>query len=225
MLPPNDDRPKRSSRVNLSNIESAHRLVPIELHSDEAQHAFKRRFYMMQLNVNELLVHGFNRLPHSVVEEARELMRLQLEKSAATLNGAAIEAEQRLGSAGITALETYRQDPLVEPVMVFSRYGKRYLELICKFDMLMLMLAAMVIHKLISTVEMDQRKARLKTELRHVANLVRDLCRASKESASALSSLCKVRAAGASPSPDWLLSQPVGSVANHDSPQPSDPDQ
>jgi hypothetical protein len=43
------------SRVDLSQIESVHRDVSAELYSIEAQHAFKRRFYLMQVNLYHVL--------------------------------------------------------------------------------------------------------------------------------------------------------------------------
>lgn len=210
MLPPNEDPPKRASRVNLSKIESAHLIVAIELHSDEAQHAFRRRFDRTQLNLHQLLVHGFNRLPHRVVAEAEQLLRLQLDASTAVLDGAIAEAECSLRSAGITDLGSYRRDPLVEPVMVFSGIGKRYLALICKFDVMMVMLEKKVIHGLISTVEMEQQKTSLKKELRHVAYLARDLASACEKSASALSRTCSDRVAGGTTGPDRAGSRQAG---------------
>jgi hypothetical protein len=110
-----------------------------------------------------------------LVDEIDERIRNQLEKSASILDSAAAQAERRLISAGITSLDTEHLTPLVLNVMVFSSYGKRYLQLIGTFDQTMLMLEATASHGLIGTEEMAQEKAQLKKDLQHFPNLVRDL--------------------------------------------------
>lgn len=189
MPPINTLLPQRSSRVNLSKIESASRIVSTVLHSDEAQRAFLRSFDKMQLDLDNLRRRR-NRFSPSILAEAERLIRVQIEKSTATLIGVTAQAERTLRSAGITELGSWRPDPPTLDAMVFSSDARRYLELICKFDLMMLILETMVIHELISTVEMAQLKARLKTELRHVAYRARDLCSASNKSESALSEEC-----------------------------------
>jgi hypothetical protein len=149
--------------------------VSAELYSIEAQRTFIRRFDLMQVNLHHVLVHGGSRAPRSSVSETEERIRSQLEKSAGILNNAAARAERRLRDAGITSLDNDHLTPLEQQVKVFSSYGKRYLQLIGTFDQVMLMLEATVRHGLMGAEEMDKQKALLKTELRHVANLVRDL--------------------------------------------------
>lgn len=173
---PRQDRLRQHvSRVDLSQIESAHRVVSAELYSLEAQRTFMRRFDLMQVNLHHVLVHGRSRAPQSLVSEAEERIRSQLEKSVGILNNAAALAERRLRDAGITSLDTDHLTPLDQHVKVFSSHGRRYLQLIGTFDQVLLMLGAAVRHGLMGTEEMDQQKVLLKTELRHVANLVRDL--------------------------------------------------
>jgi len=173
---PGHDRPRqRVGRVDLSQIESAHRVVPTELCSIEAQHAFKRRFDLMQVNLHHVLVRGGFGLSSGTLAEAEERIRSQLEKAEDILNDAAERTERRLVGAGITNLENYHMTPLVLQVKVFSSYGKRYLQLIGAFDQMMKMLDVTVRHGLISAEEVEHEKAKLKTELRHFANLVRDL--------------------------------------------------
>src|SRR4051812_37779992 len=91
--PGHDRSGQHASRVNLSQIESAHRVVPVELYSIEAQRAFKRRFDLMQVNLYHVLVRSSPQVPRGLVAEAEGRVRSQLEKSAGILNDAATRAE------------------------------------------------------------------------------------------------------------------------------------
>jgi len=162
-------------RFSSSQIESAYREISIRLHSDEAQRAFKRGICKLQDRLHRIFVQGIRRPSPSQAAEAGERIRGQLDKSAEILNSAVSEASDSLTNAGVHDLGVSCSTPLILAVKVFTPYAKRYLELLGKYDQMILSLEKMAQYGLISTETVLKEKETAKKAVLYVDNLVRDL--------------------------------------------------
>jgi hypothetical protein len=173
---PTETLPKkiRASRVWSGHMESAFRIFPTQLYSEEALRVLDHKFDLVQVHIYAIEFYLWPRSLDRMADEERKI-KSEIESCDAVFDHAIQHAEGRLRSAGITYRGT--EDPATEVlhVPVYSYYGKRYLQLIGKFDQMMLLLNALLIHKLVGMKKMGRQKARLEKEVEKVANLVRDL--------------------------------------------------
>lgn len=160
---------RRFGQVDLSRIESATRPIAVTLASPEAKRIFMRFFNVMQVNVHYVSVISRMHLPNAEIEQHEQHLLHLLELVDRRVNKELASAEQRLKQAGVTQLASYQIHALSAAVPVYSRYGRRYLELLCKFDHLMLMLETMALDELIGISDQAVRKANLKRAVRSVA--------------------------------------------------------
>ena len=75
---------------------------------------------------------------------------------------------------GITSVATYDTKALEIEVGVLSSSGRRYLEVLGKFDQLMPLLQTLEIHEVITTQTVDIQRAGLKRQVRDVENAARN---------------------------------------------------
>lgn len=161
--------------ADMDNIESAHRKVNVQLQSPDAKRLFIRLFGITQSNLHYATVIARTWLEPSMVEQVESEALQQLENINKILDNETAAAERKLRNAGVQELGNYHVPSLDLAVMVFSRYGKRYLELFGKFDHLMLMLETMGIDELLTHDDLNRTKARCKTEMRKVTAMSRAL--------------------------------------------------
>ena len=167
--------PIHVSKINISHIESAHLKISIQLQTDDAKHAFARGIDKLQVRLHRIFRRGISRPPHSQVAEPEERIRRQLNKSAKILDSAVSEVTDRLTNAGVPDLGVNCSTPPILRVMVFTPQARRYLELLGKYNQMVLSLEKMARYGLISMEAVSKEKERAKKAVSYVDNLVRDL--------------------------------------------------
>ena len=144
---------QRYGEVDLSRIESASRIVTVSFSSPEAKRLFIRMFHIMQSNMHYISVIARLRLPTEDVEKCEQQVLDQMALVDNKINREMARANALFAKHKITELASYQVQPLPAQVPVYSRFGRRYLELLQKFDHLMLMLETMAMDELIGLSE------------------------------------------------------------------------
>lgn len=162
-------------KADFRRVEAASRKIPTSLCSPEVKRLFVRCFNSMQLNTHFISVMARTKLPHDIVEKVEAGLQQQLDKLTADVNKAIAGAETLCTAHGITSVASYDTAPLTLEVKVISRFGRRYLELLCKVDQLMPMLETLAIDEVIALRELDRCKAQFKRGVRQVAGTARNL--------------------------------------------------
>lgn len=163
----------REAKVDFRRIEAASLKLPTRFNSAEGKRLFVRLFNTLQLNAHFVSVIARTKLDAAEILRTETAIRSRLEAATAILNDAIDEAEAQCKAQGITGLASYDALPLEVDVHVMSSTGRRYLELLVKLDQLMPMLQTLEIHEVLSTDEVDQRRARIKRQVRDVATNAR----------------------------------------------------
>jgi hypothetical protein len=163
----------REAKVDFRRIEAASLKLPSRFNSAEGKRLFVRLFNTLQLNAHFVSVIARTKLDAAEILRTETTIRSRMEAATATLNDAIDEAEAQCKAQGITGLASYDALPLEVDVHVMSSTGRRYLELLVKLDQLMPMLQTLEIHEVLSTDEVDQRRARIKRQVRDVATHAR----------------------------------------------------
>ncbi|MEO3715603.1 DUF1845 domain-containing protein [Roseateles flavus] len=165
----------RESKVDFRRVEAASIKVVTRLTSAEGKRLFVRFFSTLQLNAHFISVLARTRLESSDVGKVEESIRARIDAAADALNKAIDGAEALFQAHGITSAATYDTLPLEIEVGIISSTGRRYLELLSKFDQVMPLLQTLEIHEVISTQALDLQRATLKRQVRDVANSARSL--------------------------------------------------
>lgn len=164
----------RAGQTDLSRIESATRLINTTLTSPEAKRWFLRYFHMMQVNMHFISVTARTSLPAEQIDAAETQMMEMLVAVAALLDKEIVSTNKVFANNGIT-MGTYQAEPFNADVIVLSRFGRRYLELFGKVDLLMLMLEMLVMDEFIESPEQQKRKMRYKKAISGISSAARNL--------------------------------------------------
>lgn len=163
----------REIRADFRRVESASRKIRTTLQSPEGKRLYLRFFNSASLNMHFISVIAPINLPASEVDAVVGKLEEMAEKGAVVLNEALVHAEQLCHRNGILDLATYDISPLVVDARVHSKFGRHYLELICKIDQLMQILETLVIDEVMSNGEMAARKAKAKRTVRSLGSAIR----------------------------------------------------
>lgn len=164
----------KETKADFRRIEAASVKMAARFTSAEGKRFFVRLFSTLQLNAHFVSVIARTKLDHDDVAKVEAALRERMEKVTDTLNRAIDGAEALFQANGITSVATYDTKPLEIEVGVLSSSGRRYLEILGKFDQLMPLLQTLEIHEVITTQTVDIQRAGLKRQVRDVANAARN---------------------------------------------------
>lgn len=164
----------KETKADFRRIEAASIKMPARFTSAEGKRFFVRLFSTLQLNAHFISVIARTRLDHEDIAKVEAALRERMEKVTDTLNKAIDGAEALFQANGITRVATYDTKALEIEVGVLSSSGRRYLEVLGKFDQLMPLLQTLEIHEVITTQAVDIQRAGLKRQVRDVANAARN---------------------------------------------------
>ena len=165
----------REVKVDFRRIEAASIKIPVRFTSAEGKRFFLRWFNSLQVNLHFISVIARTRLEHADIEKIEALVRTSLDTATDTLNQSLDGAEVLFKKHGVTSHATYDVVALEIQAGVMSSLGRRFLDVLCKFDQLMPLLQTLEIHEIISAQAVDLQRAGLKREIRNVANSTRRL--------------------------------------------------
>ncbi len=171
----NDRILAKAVKTDFRRVEAASVKLRTHLASAEAKRLFVRFFNTLQLNAHFISVIARTKLKHEDVERAEETLRERLVAASEVLNVAIDGAEALFKVNGIVHCATYDTAPLELDVGIISSNGRRYLELLHKFDQLMPLLQTLEIHEVITQREADMQRAGFKRAIRGVALTARNL--------------------------------------------------
>ena len=163
----------KETKADFRRIEAASVKMAARFTSAEGKRFFVRLFSTLQLNAHFISVIARTRLDHEDIAKVEAALRERMEKVTDILNKAIDGAEALFQANGITSVATYDTMALEIEVGVLSSSGRRYLEILGKFDQLMPLLQTLEIHEVITTQTVDIQRAGLKRQVRDVANAAR----------------------------------------------------
>lgn len=175
-------------KADFRRVEAASVKLMTHLTSAEAKRMFVRFFSTLQLNGHFVSVIARTKLKHEDVERVEAALRDKLVAAAEELNKAIDGAEALFKVNGITSFATYDTKPLSLEVGVISSSGRRYLEIMNKFDQLMPLLQTLEIHEVITPRDADIQRAGFKRAIRGVAVAARNLATGLRRRMNALDS-------------------------------------
>jgi hypothetical protein len=155
-------------------VESASRKIPVSVYSPEGKRLLVRHLNFMQLSMHFISVIARISLPNDVIENIEADIITLMEEVAAKVDKAIAEAEKACQAHGITKLATYDIEPLSLEMRIISTFGRRYLELISKVDLLMPMLETLAIEEIISIKEVGIQKGEFKHQIKRVVGAARN---------------------------------------------------
>ena len=164
----------KETKADFRRIEAASVKMAARFTSAEGKRFFVRLFSTLQLNAHFISVIARTRLDHEDIAKVEAALRERMEKVTDILNKAIDGAEALFQANGITSVATYDTMALEIEVGVLSSSGRRYLEILGKFDQLMPLLQTLEIHEVITTQTVDIQRAGLKRQVRDVANAARN---------------------------------------------------
>lgn len=159
----------QETKTDFRRIEAASVKVMTHFMSADGKRHFVRYFHTLQLNVHFISVVARTKLRADAIMHVETLLREQLVAAAEQLNEAIDGAEALLKANGITHVATYNTLPLQIEVGVISSAGRRYFEIMNKFDQLMPLLQTLEIHEVISPGEADDQRGVFKKLVRKLA--------------------------------------------------------
>lgn len=171
----NDRILAREVKADFRRVEAASVKVMTHFTSAEAKRLFVRFFNTLQLNGHFVSVIARTKLRHEDVERVEAALRERLESVTEELNQAIDGAEALFKNNGITSFATYDTKPLALEVGIISSSGRRYFEILNKFDQLMPLLQTLEIHEVITPRDADIQRAGFKRTIRGVAGMARNL--------------------------------------------------
>lgn len=178
----------KETKADFRRIEAASLKMSARFTSAEGKRFFVRLFSTLQLNTHFISVIARTRLDHDDVAKVETVIRTQLDTVNENLNKAIDGAEALFKANGITGMATYDTIPLDIEVGVLSSAGRRFLEVLGKLDQLMPLLQTLEIHEVITTQAVDIERAKLKRQVRDVANGARNLAMGLRRRMNALGS-------------------------------------
>lgn len=163
----------QQEKIDFRRVEGASRKIPTTLASPEGKRLYARFFNSFQLHLHTVTVVARARLPAATADAIEAALEQSLEHATKELDSALFGAEQLCQGNGITTLATYDTQSLTLEAHVLSRFGRRYLALICKVDQLMPMLETLEIDEVIDAKQVDLQKHRAKRLVRSIGGEAR----------------------------------------------------
>lgn len=171
----NDRILAKEVKADFRRVEAASVKMMTHFTSAEAKRLFVRFFSTLQLNAHFISVIARTKLKHEDIERVEAALRQRLEAVTDDLNKAIDGAEALFKSNGITSFATYDTKPLELEVGIISSSGRRYFEVLAKFDQLMPLLQTLEIHEVITPRDADIQRAGIKRAIRSIAGSARNL--------------------------------------------------
>ena len=162
-------------KADFRRVEAASVKMMTHFTSAEAKRMFVRYFSTLQLNAHFVSVIARTKLKHEDVERVEAALRERLEAVTEDLNKAIDGAEVLFKNNGITSIATYDTKPLEIELGIISSSGRRYFEVLNKFDQVMPLLQTLEIHEVITARDADIQRAGFKRAIRGVAGTARNL--------------------------------------------------
>lgn len=160
----------KETKTDFRRVEASSLKMPTRFVSAVGKRYYVRLFNTLQLNAHFVSVIAPTKLDPHEVEQVELAIRAHIDKTADLLNRNIDNVEALFHANGITKVSTYDTLPLDVEAAVLSAHGRRYLEVLIKLDQLMPMLETLVIHEVITARELDVQRAKIKREVRNVAN-------------------------------------------------------
>ena len=162
-------------KTDFRRIEAASLKMMTHLRSAEGKRLFVRYFNSLQLIVHFISVIARTKLKSEDVERVETLIRKNLEAVDDELNKSIDGAEILFKNNGITSFATYDTKPLEVEVGVISSSGRRFFEVLSKFDEVMPLLQTLEIHDVISMQNADKQRFGMKRAIRDLVRSTRSL--------------------------------------------------
>lgn len=162
-------------KADFRRVEAASIKIPVRFISAEGKRFFLRWFNSLQLNIHFISVIARTRLEHADVEAVEAMVRESMEEVSRNLNKSLDGAEELFKMHGISSQASYDTVSLELHAGVMSSLGRRFLDVLCKFDQMMPLLQTLEIHEIISPKGLDIERAGLKGEIRQLAISTRRL--------------------------------------------------
>ncbi len=162
-------------KTDFRRIEAASLKMMTHFRSAEGKRLFVRYFNSLQLIVHFISVIARTKLKSEDVERVETLIRKNLETVDDELNKAIDGAEILFKNNGITSFATYDTKPLEVEVGVISSSGRRFFEVLSKFDEVMPLLQTLEIHDVITMQNADKQRFGMKRAIRDLVRSTRSL--------------------------------------------------
>ncbi len=192
----------KETKADFRRVETASLKIRARFTSAEGKRFFVRRFSTLQLNAHFISVIARTRLSHDDVAKVEAALRKSVDAVNQQLNKAIDGAEALFKLHGVTSVATYDTVPLEVDVGVISSLGRRYLEVLEKFDQFMPLLQTLEIHEILSGQEVDNQRAALKRQVRDIAQAVRTFATAMRRRMNAMTARGAVGAPSAAAGAD-----------------------
>lgn len=170
----NDRLVAKAVKADFRRVESASRKIPALVYSPEGKRLMVRHLDSLQLCMHFISVIARMSMPQELIEKVEGEIIALIEEVNATVDQAIVEAERACNAQGITKLATYDTEPLSLELRIISTFGRRYMELISKVDLLMPMLETLAIEEVISLKELGVRKGEFKHQIKRVVGAARN---------------------------------------------------
>jgi hypothetical protein len=156
-------------RVEVASIKTTTHFT-----SPDAKRVFVRYFNTVQLNDHYVSVIASTQLSATDIERAEAKLNEKMESVTAELNKAIDEAEALFKSHGITKVATTHTVPMEITVGIISSTGRRFLELLIKYDQLMPLIQTLEINNVVTQAEARKWRNGIKRSIRSFARNCRD---------------------------------------------------
>jgi hypothetical protein len=165
----------REMKADFRRVESASVKMHTNLKSAEGKRLFVRYFNSMQLVVHFISVLARTKLKPEDIVRVEDLINQRLDVVDEDLNRAIDSLELLFKHNGITRYATYDTQPLVIEVGIISAIGRRFFEMMHKFDETMPLFQTLDIFGVISSNEADLQRFALKRSVRRLVRNARSL--------------------------------------------------
>ena len=165
----------REVRADFKDVEAASLKMVSHFTSPEGKRVFVRFFNSFQLIVYFISVICRTKLTPESVAQVEDHIRRNLEQLNSRLNTNIDGAEVLFKNNGITVFASYDTEPLKLQVSIISSIGRRFYEILNKFDQLMPLLQTLEIHDVITLHDADTQRLALKREIRGFVRSTRGL--------------------------------------------------
>lgn len=162
----------RETATDLRRVEAAGVKIRVRLCSAEAKRLFVRMFHSFQVQSHFLSTIARIRIDDARISGLEKAARGAVEAASQRLNEAMDEAEALFKANGVQRIASYDTLALEMEVSVLSSLSRRFLETIVQMDQLMPVLQTLEIFEILTTSDIDRRRALVKRDLR---TIVRDL--------------------------------------------------
>lgn len=162
-------------KTDFRRVEAASLKMTTHFKSAEGKRLFVRYFHSLQLLAHFISVIARTKLKPEDIERVEAAIRKNLEAVDGELNKVIDGAEALFKSNGITSFATYDTKPLELEVGIISSSGRRFMEILNKFDDAMPLLQTLEIHDVITMQNADIQRFGMKRAIREFIRSTRNL--------------------------------------------------